>query len=287
MTDILLFFGLLLFGLGVVASVWRNARARSLAHQRIESPTEVSGPSQVGPIPAAHSFLVRFRFLPWLLGLTAAALIHIAFGWALPFVIAVGLIISLLGGQLEAYLAARRTAKIETQLADAIDLMVAALGAGASIGDALENAMHESRGPLRPQLEEVVGRIHFGENPRAVYHGLTQRVPLETFLLFSSALSVQSETGGSLAPTLASVGRTIRDRIEIARRIRSNSAQSEVSTLAVLLLTYFIALVVWRTNPQQMGQFLATSVGQWAVAGTILMQATGLVWMSFVSRLRF
>ena len=287
MTDILLFFGLLLCGLGVVASVWRNARARSLARQRMESPIEVSGPSQPEPIPAAHSFLVRYRFVPWMLGLLVAALMHFAFGWALPFVIAVGLIVSLLGSQLESYLASRKTAKIETQLADAIDLMVAALGAGAGITDALENAMRESRGPLRPQLEEVVGRIHFGENPRTVYHGLTQRVPLETFLLFSSALSVQSETGGSLAPTLASVGRTIRDRIEIARRIRSNSAQSEVSTLAVLLLTYFIALVVWRTNPEQMGQFLATSVGQWAVAGTILMQAAGLVWMSFISRLRF
>jgi Flp pilus assembly protein TadB len=86
---------------------------------------------------------------------------------------------------------------------------------------------------------------------------------------------------------LAGVGRTIRDRIEIARRIRSNSAQSGVSTLAVMLLTYFIALVVWRTNPQQMNQFLATTFGQWAVAGTILLQALGLVWMSFISRLRF
>ena len=166
--------------------------------------------------------------------------------------IAVGLIVGLLAGQLESYLAVRRTARIETQLADAIDLMVAALGAGAGVADALENAMRESRRPLRPQLEEVVGRIRFGDDPRTVYHGLTQRVPLETFLLFSSALSVQSETGGSLAPTLASVGRTIRDRIEIARRIRSNSAQSEVSTLAVMMLTYFIALVVWRTNPEQM-----------------------------------
>ena len=166
--------------------------------------------------------------------------------------------------------------------------MVAALGAGAGVADALENAMRESRGPLRPQLEDVVGRIHFGDNPRTVYHGLTQRVPLETFLLFASALSVQSETGGSLAPTLASVGRTIRDRIEIARRIRSNSAQSEASTLAVLLLTYFIALVRVADQSRANGRkFLATSVGQWAVAGTILMQAAGLVWMSFVSRLRF
>ena len=96
MTDILLFFGLLLLGLGVVASVWRNARVRSLARQRMENPTEVSGLSQAGPIPAAHSFLVRYRFLPWMLGLTAAGLMHFAFGWALPFVIAVGLIVSLL-----------------------------------------------------------------------------------------------------------------------------------------------------------------------------------------------
>ncbi len=222
-----------------------------------------------------------------MVGFLAAVLLHFALGWALPFVIAVGLILSLLGGQLESYLAVRQTARIENQLADAIDLMVAALGAGAGLTDALENATRESRPPLRFQLEDVVGRIRFGDDPRTVYQGLTQRVPLETFLLFSSALAVQSETGGSLAPTLASVGRTIRDRIEIARRIRSNSSQSEVSTLAVLMLTYFIALVVWRTNPEQMKQFLATSIGQWAVAGTILLQAVGLLWMALLSRLRF
>ena len=105
---------------------------------------------------------------------------------------------------------------------------------------------------MRPQLEEVVGRIQLGDNPQTVYRSLTQRVPLETFLLFSSALAVHWETGGSLAPILASVGRTIRDRIEITRRLRSNASQSDLSTLAVLMLTYFIALVVWRTNPEQM-----------------------------------
>jgi tight adherence protein B len=287
MTNTLLLLGLLLLVFGVVASVWRNARTRSLAWQRIESSIEVSDSEQTEPIAAARSFLVRHRILPWMLGLFVAGVIYFVFGWALPFVLAVGLIVGLLGGQMEAYLASRRTARIETQLADAIDLMVAALGAGAGINDALENASREAKNPLSPQLKEVIGRIRFGDDPRTVYRGLTQRVPLETFLLFSSALSVQSETGGSLAPTLASVGRTIRDRIEISRRIRSNSAQSEVSTLAVMLLTYFIALVVWRTNPQQMNQFLATLVGQWAVAGTILLQAAGLAWMSYISRLRF
>ncbi len=287
MAEILLFSGLVLLGLGVVAWLWRGARTRGLARGRMAGPAEVAAQSPPEQVPTARSFLVRHRFLPWMLGLLAAGLLHFALGWATPFVVAVGLIAGLLAGQLESYLAVRRTARIETQLADAIDLMVAALGAGAGVTDALQSATGESRPPLRPQLEDLVGRIRFGDDPRTVYRGLTERVPLETFLLFASALSVQSETGGSLAPTLASVGRTIRDRIEIARRIRSNSAQSEVSTLAVLLLTYFIALVVWRTNPEQMDQFLATSIGQWAVAGTILLQAVGLVWMSLISRLRF
>jgi Flp pilus assembly protein TadB len=286
MVETLILAGLLL-GLGVIAWYGRNARIRALARQRIELAAEASEAAEEAPIPTARSYLVRRRFAPWVLGLLTAALLHFAFGWSLPFVIAVALIVSFQAGQLEAYLAAGRTARIETQLADAIDLMVAALQAGASVADALENAMAESHSPLRPQLEEVVGRIHFGDNPRTAYRGLTQRVPLETFLLFASALSVQSETGGSLAPTLASVGRTIRDRIEIARRIRSNSAQSEASTMAVLFLTYFIALIVWRTNPEQMHEFLATTAGQWVVAGTVLLQALGLVWMSMISRLKF
>ncbi len=283
----ILILAVLLLGIGAIVYYWRSAHARQRARERMEHAAEVSQGLPPAPLPKAQSYLVRYRFVPWVLALIVAALLHYAFGWALPFVFAISLVVGLLVDRLECYLAERRTAKIETQLADAIDLMVAALRAGAGVADALENAMRETRSPLLPQLEEVVGRIRYGDDPRSVYRGLTKRVPLETFLLFASALSVQAETGGSLAPTLASVGRTIRDRIEIARRIRSNSAQSEVSTLAVFLLTYFIAILVWRGNPEQMHEFLATTIGQWAVATTILLQAAGLVWMSVISRMKF
>ncbi len=76
-----------------------------------------------------------------------AVLLHFVFGWPPPFVIAVSLIVGLLAGRLEDYLAAGQTARIEVQLADAIDLMVAALRAGSGVADALENALRESRAP--------------------------------------------------------------------------------------------------------------------------------------------
>ena len=200
--------------------------------------------------------------------LLTAGLLHFAFAWALPFVIAVSLIVGLLGGRLESFLAMGRTARIETQLADAIDLMVAAVRAGAGITDALENAMRKTRSPLLPQLEEVVGRIRYGDDPRTVYLGLATSAAGDFPVVCVGAV----RPGGDWRKTeltLASVGRTIRDRIEIARRIRSNSAQSEVSTLAVFLLTYFIAILVWRGNPDQMHEFLTTKTGQWTVASTI------------------
>jgi Flp pilus assembly protein TadB len=86
---------------------------------------------------------------------------------------------------------------------------------------------------------------------------------------------------------LATVGKTIRDRIETTRKVRSNIAQSQISTIAVLLLTYFIALIVWRNGPPQMQQFLGTRMGSALAAGSMVLQAVGIVWMALLSRLKF
>ncbi len=196
MLDVLFTIVVLAAGLSILAIALRRARTARRTSERLEIAAELPGAAAEEP-PAARPMLVRRRWIPWIVGLSAMAAMHWGLGWSLPFVFSAGLIVSLLGGQLESHFAARASEKIELQLADAIDLMVGALGAGASVADAMENAMRESRAPLQSQLEDVIGRIRLGDNPPAVYRGLAQRVPLETFLLFCSALAVQWETGGA------------------------------------------------------------------------------------------
>jgi tight adherence protein B len=193
----------------------------------------------------------------------------------------------LLGSELETYLAQRRASRLETQLADAIDLMIGALGAGTGVSNAMSAAAEETRQPLKDQLDDLLGRIRLGDNAQQVFRGLAESVPLETFTLFATSLAVHWEVGGSLTPTLAMVGRTIRDRIEIARRIRSNTAQSQLSTVFILLLTYFIAAIVWRNNPEQMQAFVRTEIGSYFVAGSMVLQCAGIVWMNWISKARF
>ncbi len=155
------------------------------------------------------------------------------------------------------------------------------------MGPAIDAATVETERPLKPYLEELSGRIRLGEEPVNVFRSLADRVPLETFLLFSSSLAVHYEVGGRLAPTLATVGRTIRDRIEITRRIESNIAQSQFSTFAILGLIYLIALIVWRNGPEPMQEFVTSTVGSWFVAGSIMAQSVGIVWMNLISKPRF
>ncbi len=281
---------------GTLVYGWRVYRMRTLVLDRLGEATasaeqvgvgqgavERTRSSHIGTLPLSRPL----RWLPWVMILPVAFVLYFAAGMMWQYCLSLAAIAGLLGGQLEAFLAVRRAVKLETQLADAVDIMVGALGAGAGVAGALEAAIQETRNPLRGQLEDVLGRIRFGDQPQTVFKNLSERIPLETFLLFSSTLAVHWEVGGSLAPTLATVGRTIRDRIDISRRIRSNTAQSQMSTVMVLALTYLLALIVYSNGPEQMKEFLSTSIGSFFAAGSMLLQAVGIVWMSYISRMKF
>ncbi|GAA5505427.1 type II secretion system F family protein [Novipirellula caenicola] len=229
----------------------------------------------------------RWIWVPWAIGVLVALTVWIVLRWPVQYVLAIGAVVSLLLNQLESFLHTRHVAKLERQLADAIDIMVGAVSAGAALGPAMDAATLETDRPLQPYLQEISGRIRLGDDPASVFRSLADRVPLETFLLFSSSLGVHFEVGGRLAPTLATVGRTIRDRIEITRRIQSNIAQSQFSTFAILGLIYLIAVIVWRNGPEPMVEFVTSTVGSWFIAGSIILQALGIAWMNFISKPKF
>jgi len=220
-------------------------------------------------------------------GAIIIALVYFIAGLKIVYALMGGAVVAILVHEAEVIWAGRLTLKIETQLADAIDLMVGSLRAGAGVLQSLETAVDESRYPLKPQLEEVLGRIRYGDSSQIVFRGLTARVPLETFRLFASALSVHGEVGGSLAPTLASVGRAIRDRIELSRRIRSMTVQSRASIISVLAVTAFIGLLMWRTDPERMEVFLGTTYGSAFFSGAVILQGVGVFWCSALSRLKY
>lgn len=283
---------LLLFGgpLALVVRLWSIARARRLARDRLDlgraDRIDAEGQAEDAP-PALRPVLGRHRWVAWALGGGVLLVVALGVRLDLSYSVMFGLVAGMVAHEAETTRADRRAALVQKQLAEAIDLMVASLRAGASLLSSFETALGEARSPLRGPLAEVLGRIRYGADPAQVYEGLMGRVPLETFRLFAAALTVHHEVGGSLAPTLATVGRIVRDRLELDRRIRSMTIQSKGSTVAIMGITYFLGLLMWRTDPPRMEEFLRTTVGGALVSGAISLQFVGILWTSWLSRLHY
>ena len=180
----------------------------------------------------------------------------------------------------------RRSGQAEVQLADAVDLIVGALRAGSSLTEGLRIASEEVRAPLSPQLARIVERLRLGEEPEQALAGLSTSFTSEPYQLFSTALGAHWESGGSLASSLSVVGRTIRDRVALSRRTRSQAVESRLSALGVLGVTYLLAASSWRSDPERMREFLLTAAGGSLVGFVVLLQALGLYWMDQMSRIK-
>ena len=220
-------------------------------------------------------------------GIVAGGGLWLLTGVPIEVAAAAGLLFGVFAHLVEDFLAAQKAEVIEAQLAAAIYLMVGSLRAGASLLAAFESALEEVGPPLRPYFQEVAGRIRLGDDPRTAVTDLQRNVPLETFRLFATSLAVHWEVGGSLATTLSTVGQTVRDRIELLRRVRAQGVESQASVAVVLLIAYVLAFLMWRTNPDRLEAFVQTGIGTVIVAGVITLQAIGLVWMARLNRSSF
>lgn len=272
--------------LAAIAWQWQRWRLRSRVRDRLadgDRPEEIAAATNVDVPP----LLRRYRREAWGIALLAGLGLYFVLDLGPWFSPAIALVVGLLLSRAESFWFEYRTLQLEQQLGAALDLLTSALQAGSSLLAALESTVRELKRPLRDVLEELAVRIRLGDAPQTALDILLRRAPLENVLLFTASLSVHWEVGGSLGPTLAAVSRTVRDRIEIARRMHALSMQSRVTTLVVLASVYFIGLLMWRNDPGRMEAFIATTFGQAAIAIAIVLQAAGIVWIGVISKPRF
>ena len=280
-------FAVLFVATGLYAWQGYSLRRRAVERLAVMMETTAADEPRGEPRKAIPSFPVRHRYVPPIVAVAAALLLSLVVGLPFDVSAAAGALFGVMAHLAEEYHGEQQAALIESQLATAIYLMVGSLRAGASLLSAFDSALEEIGAPLRPYFQEVAGRIRLGDDPRAAVSDLQVHIPLETFRLFATSLAIHWEVGGSLATTLSTVGRTVRDRIELSRRVRAQSVEAHASVGVVLLITYVLGFLMWRTNPDRLNVFLASSIGTMVVAGVIAMQAVGLIWMSRLNKTAF
>lgn len=257
----------------------RDARVR-LAH---DTEPLVDDAPQV--VDADRRRRLRDRLLALTVGLVVALAVIVVSPFHPALGAALGVLVFQVTWMILDLVARRRRIKLEVQLAEALDMTVAGLRAGSSPADALDRSFREAPRPLGTYLSDLVERLRLGERPVDVFGLLERRLPLEGVRLFRFALAAHWEGGGSLAPTLASVARSTRDRVTVERRVLAQSSEAQWSVFGVLVITYALALLLSRSDEARVEAFLSTALAAWLVPAAILLQVVGLIWMGRITRL--
>lgn len=288
MWPVLMIIGLLLCGLLLIAHTLRAAQQADTTRRRLHSGGDEASADlfEEVAIPAGPA-VPRYRWLIPVVVPIACGVGLFTIPWPEPYVLVLGVMSGLLLWQLEAWWYQQRMSRIEQQLADSIDMMVAAVKSGASLQGAMESAMENTTRPWKNELRYTLSQIRYGDDPIEVLTELGERIPLETVRLFSQTLAVNWTVGGRLSVVLANVSRTIRDRIELSHRMRAMTTQARLSVMSVILVTYFLGALMWRNDPERMVGFLTSLIGQGLVVTAMLLQAIGIVWITRLSTPRF
>ncbi|MFM9107745.1 MAG: type II secretion system F family protein [Chloroflexota bacterium] len=158
--------------------------------------------------------------------------------------------------------ASKRLAAFESQLAEALDLLVGALRAGHGFLQAIESTAREMDDPLRSELGRVIEQVNVGGSLIDALQQLTQRVPSYDVELLASAIAVQRQSGGNLAEILENLAHTVRERRRVKGEVKALTSGPKLSgtilgMMPVLMCVYFIAI-----SDQFRATMLGTTMGQ-------------------------
>jgi len=171
-----------------------------------------------------------------------------------PIGVVASLLVGLLTGTALPHLAVarmgkRRVAAFVRLFPEAIDLMVRALRSGLPISEAIIGAGREIGDPVGDELGRVEAGMRMGRDLEGLLWDIANRIDVAEFRFFIIALSVQRETGGNLAETLANLADVLRRRRQMRAKVRAMSSETRTTTMILAGMPVLVIVMLALTSP--------------------------------------
>jgi tight adherence protein B len=168
---------------------------------------------------------------------------------------------------------------VQERAADAIGALAAAVRSGLSLAQAIRYAATEAAPPVSDELGQLVADLDTGVAlDDALAAWATRRRSTDTDLLVG-ALELHRRSGGDLPAVLDQVAATIRDRVSIAREVRSLTAQARLSAWILGLLPIGFFGFLWVTSRQDIEGALSTPIGLVCVVLGLALEGGAFLWI--------
>lgn len=241
----------------------RGARFDSLLAWTERSLDELPGSDRLARAVERSGLNLRTGHLPYLAGLSALVCgIFVTVIGAGPLLGVLFMIVGLGIPLLVLRMAAdRRRKAFDRQLPDVLSTIASTLRAGHGLRPAIRAIADDGSPPASEEFSRVLGEERLGRPLDQALAGMCERIASPDLEYVATAVSVQSQAGGSLAGLFDTLSDTVRERQRHARKVHALTSMGRMSAGILIALPIGLTLILTVINRSYMAPLFTTSVG--------------------------
>jgi tight adherence protein B len=179
----------------------------------------------------------------------------------------------------------KRLRTLFEQFPDALSMLVRAVRVGIPVTEGMRNIAADSPEPTRTEFAQVVDQLSLGMTLDQALEGLAARNQLSEYGFFATALSLQSETGGTVSDTLERLAEVIRKRVSLREHARALASEARASIMILAAMPVCTGLALAVINPEYISTLFTEPQGRRIFALAVGSLCTGILTMrTIVSR---
>jgi Flp pilus assembly protein TadB len=164
----------------------------------------------------------------------------------------------------------------------ALDIMIRSLSSGLTIQRGISMAAREAQAPVSYELGYILAEVQLGMPLDQAMMEASERVGIEDFRFFVTALTIQGKAGGNLSQILKKIADLIRDRKKFENKIHTLVAEPKFNAIIISAIPVLLISAMFIFKKDYLDFFLHTPSGQKLSMFGLTLMAVGFTLMSRV-----
>ena len=165
------------------------------------------------------------------------------------------------------------------QLIGTLEVICSALRAGHSFPSAIDSVAAEAQAPTDEEFARIVNAGRLGRDIVEAMHDTARRMESDDFGWVADGVAIQRDTGGNLGEILDTVAQTVRERNELAQKVRAISAEGRVSGWVMMAVPPVVGFYLSFMNGKLYSNAFMTVEGMMVLAVCLVLYLIGFFWI--------
>jgi tight adherence protein B len=182
--------------------------------------------------------------------------------------------------------AKKRGQKFNLLFPEAVDLIVRALRAGLPVQEAIGTVSRDIKDPVGAIFRRVQQEVQLGMPIETALWRAAKTVQTDEFNFLIVAMSIQRDTGGNLAETLANLSALLRARQQLRLKIRAFTSEARTTMMIMVGLPFLVGGGLFLISPNYIGVLFTTETGQMIAAAAAASMGLGIFIMNRIATIK-